>query len=83
MYNIYKKEIQGHIKENKQKQIKETPPKKTKNKIQIKNKENQKTIKKNNMQKQMTKKYTSSPAYVLHAALLHGQSLSPSRDALC
>ena len=36
MYNIYKKEIQGHIKEKKQKQIKETP-KKTKNKIKIKN----------------------------------------------
>ena len=28
MYNIYKKEIQGHIKEKKQKQIKETPKQK-------------------------------------------------------
>ena len=27
MYNIYKKEIQGHIKEKKQKQIKETQKK--------------------------------------------------------
>ena len=42
MYNIYKKEIQGHIKETK---TNKRNTKKTKNKIKIKNKENQKTIK--------------------------------------
>ena len=42
MYNIYKKEIQGHIKEKKQKQIKETPKKKQRTK-QKTNKEPEKT----------------------------------------